>query len=68
MFVEMVEEVSLLRLVDASQHVLGVQEGADDAHQLDRGPHVCVADHALDDDVHQQPVVVRGVDLQCGER
>ena len=60
----MIEEISLLRLVDAGQHVLGVQQGADDAHQLDRGAHVCVADHALDDDVHQQPVVVRGVDLQ----
>ena len=64
MFVEMVEEVSLLRLVDAGQHVLGVQERPDDAHQLDRGSHVCIADHALDDNVHQQPVIVRSVDLQ----
>ena len=67
MFVEMIEEISLLRLVEAGQHVLGVQQGADDAHQLHGGPHVCVADHALDYNVHQQPVVVRGVDLQCGQ-
>ena len=65
MFVEMVEEISLLRLVDAGQHVFRVQQSPDYAHQLDGSSHVCVADHALDDNVHQQPVIVRGVDLEC---
>ena len=40
-FVEVVEEVSLLRLVDTGQHILGVQQGSDDAHKLHRRAHVC---------------------------
>ena len=38
--VEVVEEVSLLRLVDAGQHVLRVQQCPDYAHQLHSSAHV----------------------------
>ena len=41
MFVEVIEEVSLLGLVHIGQHVLGVQQSPDDPHQLDGCSHVC---------------------------
>ena len=41
MFVEVIEEVSLLGLVHTGQHVLRVQQSPDDPHQLDGGSHVC---------------------------
>ena len=37
--VEVVEEVGLLALVDTGQHVLDVQQGSHDSHQLHRRSH-----------------------------
>ncbi len=56
MLVEVVEEVGLLRLVDGGEHVLGVEEVADDVHELDGTAHlrIRVAGHLLDDDVHEE--------------
>ncbi len=57
--VEVVEEVRLLRLVDGSQHVLGVQQHPDDVSQLDSVAHfrIGVAIHLLDDYAHQEGVL-----------
>ena len=54
-FVKVVEEVGLLRFVDAGEHVLRVEERPNDAHELDGAPHlgVGVADHLLNYHVHQ---------------
>ena len=54
-FVKVIEKVCLLRLVDAGEHVLRVEECAYDAHELDGAAHfgVRVADHLLDYHVHQ---------------
>ena len=54
-FVKVVEEVGLLRFVDAGEHVLRVEEGPNDAHELDGAAHlgVGVADHLLNYHVHQ---------------
>ena len=39
-FVEVVEEVCFLRLVNTGQHVLGIQKRPDDTLQLDSTPHI----------------------------
>ena len=53
--VEKVEEVSLLRLLRRGEHIFWVEEGPDDASQLNTISHlgVVVTRHLLDDDVHQ---------------
>ena len=58
-FVEVVEEVRLFRLVDGGQHVLGVQQHPDDVGQLNSVAHfrIGVAVHLLDDHVHQEGVL-----------
>lgn len=54
-FVEETEEIRLLRLVDRGQHVLWIEQGPYDAHQLDCAAsfRVAVTSHLLNDDVHQ---------------
>ena len=53
--VEKVEEVCLLRLLRRGEHIFWVEEGPDDASQLNTVAHlgVVVTRHLLDDDVHQ---------------
>ncbi len=66
-FVEVVEEVRLLWLVDGRQHVLGVQQHPDDVGQLDSVAHfrIGVAIHLLDDYAHQEGILeLKNVEFQ----
>jgi hypothetical protein len=59
MFVEEIEKIRLLRFINGSQHVLGVQQNSQHAHELHRSSQfgICVADHLLYDYVKQHLVL-----------